>query len=238
MNKKHYNRGFEPTFHHDALDLPSKWKSPKLVFVNSMSDVFHDAFSDAQIHAVFEAMMASNHHTYQVLTKRPERMARMASGLPLGAHIWLGTSMENQAASSRIEHLVKTGHDRLFLSCEPLLGAIDTDLAAVDLVIVEGEPVAGARPIHPDWARSLRDLCAHIEIDFYSKQWGQYRYPSLADLEAGLVPRDRWPSRRTIRVEAESKAVWAKQAATWDEMRQHLADGRVVAVARAEPTVG
>lgn len=200
---------------------PLRWKRPRKVFVNSMSDVFHEGFSFEQIAAQWAVMCAAPHHTFQVLTKRPERMVeffkwlladadwtsellmesletalgiegertpqmeRLLYGRPwapphAAAHIMLGVSVENQAAADeRLPALLWTRAQivsPLFLSCEPLLGAVDLGAYAkiLDWVIVGGESGAHARPMAPEWARSLRDQCAAAQVPFFFKQWGQW----------------------------------------------------------------
>ncbi len=181
--------GFGVTLHRDKVTEPLQWHKPRIVFVNSMSDLFHDAVDDAFILEVWETMKATQQHTYQILTKRPRRMLQwvtrhaMQGGTPL-ANVWLGTSVENQEwAQKRIPLLLETPAAVRFLSCEPLLGAIDlADLIPVrdrvrlagslDWVIVGGESGPRARPAEPDWVRTLRDQCVARNIDFFFKQWG------------------------------------------------------------------
>jgi protein gp37 len=162
----------------EKLVEPLKWSSPKTVFVNSMSDLFHEEVPDAYIEQVVRVMEMADWHTYQVLTKRAERLREMLSG-PLGfatelKHIWWGVSVENRKHGlPRIDHLRRTPADIRFLSIEPLLedlGAID--LGGIDWVIVGGESGWGARAMDPEWVISIRDQCQAIEVPFFFKQWG------------------------------------------------------------------
>lgn len=184
--------GFGVTLHEDQLQLPFRWRRPRSVFVNSMSDLFHDAVPDEFIAKVWDVMVRTPQHTYQVLTKRPGRMASLLGrrGLEFCAsegsvprpqpNIWLGTSVENQKwADVRIPKLLQTPSAVRFLSCEPLLGPISLeawltplDNDGIDWAIVGGESGPGARPMHPEWARSLRDQCVAAAVPFFFKQWG------------------------------------------------------------------
>lgn len=176
-----YERGFDPALVPGKLTDPLLWPSPRRVFVNSMSDLFQRDVPDAYIRRVVDVMLAADWHTYQVLTKRPERMRVLLEG-PLRAasdapHIWWGVSVEDQKYGlPRIRHLRATPARTRFLSVEPLL----EDLGSVPLddihwVIVGGESGAGARAIHPDWVRSIRDQCAAKRVPFFFKQWGGTR---------------------------------------------------------------
>ena len=205
----------------NRLTLPLRWRKPATIFASSTSDIFHESLSDADIDRIFAVMALTPHHTYQVLTKRAERMRSYVSrnltngcgldrvigtemlgefnraigerrklpvfALPL-PNVWLGVSTEDQrTADERIPHLLATPAANRFLSCEPLIGRIDFDpceLTRVDWVIVGGESGRGARPMHPDWARSLRDQCAIAFVPFFFKQWGEWAPVSDIDLDA------------------------------------------------------
>jgi protein gp37 len=150
-----------------------------MVFVNSMSDLFHKDVPNDFVRRVFEVMLAADRHVFQVLTKRPSRAARFWAryGASLGresvpAHIWIGTSVENQDVAYRIKHLSAIPAAVRFLSCEPLLGPLDLDLAPIEWVIVGGESGPGYRPMDPVWARSIRDQCVAADVPFFFKQWG------------------------------------------------------------------
>ena len=169
-----YEHGFEPQLRPERLDQPLRWTKPRTIFVNSMSDLFHEAVPDSYIHKVFEVMQAADQHRYQVLTKRAERLAQLAPSLPWPDHIWMGVSVENQRWTSRIAPLRGTPAAIKFLSCEPLLGPLELDLDGIDWVIAGGESGPGARPMHPDWVRAVRDQCLESGTPFFFKQWGAH----------------------------------------------------------------
>lgn len=169
-----YEQGFDLKLWPDRLDLPSRWKRSRLVFVNSMSDLFHPGVPDWFIHSVFDTMRRAGHHTYQVLTKRPDRVSEMSDDLTWLPNVWFGTSVENQRFTSRIDNLRKTGAAVKFLSCEPLLGPLDLDLDGIDWVIVGGESGPRSRPMKLEWARSVRDQCRAAGVAFFFKQWGAH----------------------------------------------------------------
>ena len=173
MGSPKYARGFEVALHRETLDDPLRWRQPRLVFVNSMSDLFHDAVPDAFVEAVFRTMNAASRHTFQVLTKRPERAAALGRRLRWTANVWLGTSVETEPYLRRLEPLRRTPAAVKFLSLEPLLGPLPSlELDGVDWVIAGGESGPGARPLDPDWARAIRDKCARSGVPFFFKQWG------------------------------------------------------------------
>ncbi len=169
-----YERGFEPQLRRERIKQPLRWTKPRTIFVNSMSDLFHEAVPDEYIHEVFEVMAAADQHRYQVLTKRAERLAQLAPSLPWPDHIWMGVSVENQRWTSRIAPLRGTPAAIKFLSCEPLLGPLELDLDGIDWVIAGGESGPGARPMHPDWVRAVRDQCLESGTPFFFKQWGAH----------------------------------------------------------------
>ena len=161
----------------DALAIPYGWRKPRKIFVNSMSDLFHEQVSDAFILEVWQVMRDTPHHHYQILTKRPERMARVVSELidDVLPNVWLGTSVEDSEVVHRIEHLRAVPAAIRFISFEPLIGPVgDVDLTDIHWAIVGGESGHHARPMHPDWARSLRDQCAAAGVPFLFKQWGEW----------------------------------------------------------------
>jgi protein gp37 len=156
-----------------ALSIPQKWRSPKIIFVNSMSDLFHEKIPVEFIAKVFEVMRAARHHTFQVLTKRAERLAQVAADLPWPDNVWMGVSVENEDYVNRIDHLRSTPAYIKFLSLEPLLGPLDhLDLRGVDWTIAGGESGPAARPMDPEWVRSIRDQCVNAGVAFHFKQWG------------------------------------------------------------------
>lgn len=173
MGMKKYQRGFEVVLHESVLLEPLKWKAPRLVFVNSMSDLFHKAVSSEYIQAVFGVMNQSPQHTFQVLTKRPGRVSQLDARLDWTPNIWLGASIESDGWLHRLDRLKATGAHTKFLSLEPLLGPLrDLDLSDIDWVIVGGESGPGARPMSADWVRDIRDDCVNCGVPFFFKQWG------------------------------------------------------------------
>lgn len=164
---------FAPRFWPDRLDQPQRWKTPRRVFVNSMSDVFHAHFTVDMISQVFAAMNAAPWHQFQVLTKRPERAVRLAHHFEWSENIWLGTSIEDMAVARRADALRESPAVIRFISAEPLLGSLDDlDLTGIDWVIGGGESGIGWRPCKLEWARSIRDLCQAYGVAFFWKQWG------------------------------------------------------------------
>lgn len=206
-----YPDGFAVTLRPDRLDLPLRWKRPRRVFVNSMSDLFHPGVPDEYIARVFAVMAQAPQHTFQVLTKRHARMRSLLSSIrfkeqvqaipdqwpsswPL-QNVWLGLSVENQQwADIRIPALMKTPAAVRFLSCEPLLGPVSLSdwLCCVDWVIVGGESGAHARPMQLDWAMSLRDQCVGAGIPFLFKQWGEWAPTTRIGVEVLDDPREAY----------------------------------------------
>jgi protein gp37 len=165
--------GFGVTLHPDVLMVPRSWKSPRLVFVNSMSDLFHEQVPTDFIRDVFEVMADTPQHTYQVLTKRSRRLAKMADCLPWPANVWMGVSVENHRYRFRIDHLREVPAAVRFLSAEPLLGPLrKLELEGIAWVIVGGESGPGARPMDHCWATDIRDRCVDSGVAFFFKQWG------------------------------------------------------------------
>ena len=169
-----YERGFDVVERADRLDQPLAWKRPRTIFVNSMSDLFHEALDVAFVSKVFEVMERAHWHTFQVLTKRPERAAALAAALPWPENVWLGVSVENQRWTTRIEALRGIEARARFLSCEPLLGPLHLDLTGIHWVIAGGESGPHARPMRIEWARAVRDQCLAAGVPFFFKQWGAH----------------------------------------------------------------
>jgi protein gp37 len=156
-----------------ALELPKKWKNGRTIFVNSMSDLFHEGIPLEFIREVFSTMVATPQHTYQVLTKRAERVEALSGELPWPRNVWLGVSVENEEYTWRIDCLRRTNAAIKFLSLEPLLGPLDDlDLTDIDWAIAGGESGPGAREMCADWVRSIRDQCKAADVAFHFKQWG------------------------------------------------------------------
>ena len=173
MGQANYRNGFELTLQPQMLDLPLHWKTPKRIFVNSMSDLFHVDVPLPYIKQVFEVMKRAHWHQFQVLTKRAERIEELNASLKWEPNIWMGVSVENQKYAYRIDHLRKTGAHVKFLSIEPLIGPIGKlNLRGIDWVIVGGESGPGARPMDAEWVTGIRDQCQRANVAFFFKQWG------------------------------------------------------------------
>ncbi|WP_159705992.1 DUF5131 family protein [Arthrobacter sp. 18067] len=165
--------GFGVTLHRAALDQPRKWKTPRVVFVNSMSDLFHAKVPVSYVQDIFDVIADTPQHTYQALTKRAHRMSRIADKLNWPANLWMGVTVENQAAVGRIDQLRDTPAKVRFLSCEPLLESLPAlDLEGIHWLIAGGESGPVRRPMNEEWARSLRDQCVEQDVAFFFKQWG------------------------------------------------------------------
>lgn len=165
--------GFGVTCHEDLVERPLHWHKPRLVFVNSMSDLFHPEVPDDFIARVFDTMKAADQHTFQILTKRPQRLARMAVQLPWPSNVWMGVSVENARFRFRIDHLRTVPSKVRFLSVEPLIADVGKlDLSGIHWVIVGGESGHNARPIREEWVTSIRDQCVDAGVAFFFKQWG------------------------------------------------------------------
>jgi protein gp37 len=175
MGLSAYRNGFKTTCHSDMLDLPLHWKKPQMIFVNSMSDLFHDRVPLDFILRVFDVMNRTPRHVYQILTKRAERLAEMSELLPWTKNIWAGATVETSGYKHRIALLRETGAFIKFLSLEPLLdNPGELNLRDIDWVIVGGESGPGARPIKADWVRSIREPCLRQNVPFFFKQWGGF----------------------------------------------------------------
>jgi protein gp37 len=173
MGQPNYANGFTLTLHDRALELPLRWKKPQVIFVNSMSDLFHKDVPLDFIRKTFDVMKHADWHTYQVLTKRSGRLREVGTRLPWSPHIWMGVSVETERYQARIDDLRETGAVVKFLSLEPLLGPLaNLDLEGMDWVIVGGESGPGARPMDPQWVRDIRDQCREAGVPFFFKQWG------------------------------------------------------------------
>lgn len=173
MGNSRYANGFSLTLHPEALDLPFRWTKPKMIFVNSMSDLFHDSVPEDYIRKVFDVMVKAHWHKFQILTKRADRLSRIAQRLPWPAHIWQGVSIESQAYVNRVPLLRRVPATVRFLSIEPLLGPIpNLPLEDIHWVIVGGESGPGHRPIRVEWVRDIRKQCVSANVPFFFKQWG------------------------------------------------------------------
>jgi len=173
MGIEKYKNGFEVAVHEGAIHLPYSWKKPKVVFVNSMSDLFHPNVPFPFIAKVFEVMNNTPQHTYQVLTKRAERLYELHHRLNWTPNIWMGVSVENEKVTDRIDFLRETNAVIKFLSCEPLIGPLrNMNLANIDWAIVGGESGRKARPIKEEWVLNILSQCESSNVKFFFKQWG------------------------------------------------------------------
>lgn len=173
MGNARYVNGFELTLHPDKIDDPLKWKRPRVVFVNSMSDLFHPDVPDEFIWSVFDTMAEADWHTFQVLTKRPQRACDLFDGYTLPRNVWIGTSIELDKYTFRANYLRKIDAKIRFLSCEPLLGPLPSlDFTDLGWIIVGGESGPGHRPMEADWVRDLRERSIAHDVPFFFKQWG------------------------------------------------------------------
>ncbi len=169
----HFEQGFDLRLWPDRLEMPLTWKNPRTIFVNSMSDLFHERIPLPFIQRVFQTMARASWHTFQVLTKRSERLAELAPMLSWPPNVWIGVSIETSEYLWRADHLRTVPAAVRFLSLEPLLGPLSTiDLVGIHWVIVGGESGPGARPMDPEWARDIRRRCLHSGVPFFFKQWG------------------------------------------------------------------
>jgi protein gp37 len=173
MGQANYAGGFQVAMHERAVELPLSWKKPRMIIVNSMSDLFQQDVSDTFVQRVFDVMRRADWHLYQILTKRSERLLTLDAELPWGPHVWMGVSVESQKYTFRIEHLRESRAHVKFLSLEPLLGPLpNLDLRGIDWVIVGGESGPGARVMKREWAIGIRDQCLDAGVPFFFKQWG------------------------------------------------------------------
>lgn len=173
MGNQKYKNGFEFTIHPDVLKEPLKWRTPKLVFVNSMSDLFHENISLSFLKEIFKVMNNTPQHTYQVLTKRAKRLEKISKELEWTDNIWMGVTVENDDEINRIQSLKKTPAKIKFLSLEPLLGSLNNlNLKGIDWVIVGGESGIKSREIKEEWILDIKNQCEKYKTEFFFKQWG------------------------------------------------------------------
>jgi protein gp37 len=197
MGQPNYVNGFQLTLHEHALQAPLTWKRPQMVFVNSMSDLFHEDVPFEFITRVFGVMGRCPAHTFQVLTKRSPRLMEFSSSLRWPENVWMGVTLESDAYSFRVDHLRQAGARVKFLSIEPMLGPIrKLDLTGIDWVIVGGESGPKARPMSLDWVRDIRDHCLISEVPFFFKQWGGTNKKKAGRLLDGRT-WDETPRKRT-----------------------------------------
>lgn len=178
--------GFGVALHRQSLDIPLRWKRPRVIFVNSMSDLFHEEIPQEFIDQVFDVMARAEHHVFQVLTKRHERLSELAHRLPWPENVWMGVSIENRRFVQRADHLRAVPAAVRFISAEPLLGSLeDLDLSGIDWLIAGGESGPKHRAVREGWLIDLRDRCVDAGVPFFFKQWGGIRSKSGGRLLQG-----------------------------------------------------
>lgn len=218
--------GFGLTLHPEQLHLPHRWASPRVIFVNSMSDLFHPSVPLTFIKEVFEVMRDTPRHTYQVLTKRSARLRKVATELNWPSNVWMGVSIETNKYVFRADHLRQVPAAVRFVSAEPLLGNLnDLSLVDIDWLIAGGESGHGARPMHPSWARDLRDRCNKEGTAFFFKQWGSWapvdgnRTVLLSD-DGKTVLKSSSSSREVVKLSRVKRSIAGRHldGKTWDEM--------------------
>lgn len=175
MKQPNYANGFEIVLHEHVLEYPLRWKKSRTIFVNSMSDLFHEKVPKSYIMKVFDIMKKAHWHTFQILTKRSQRLMELANELEWPQNVWIGVSVENEAVLYRIDGLRKVPAFVRFLSLEPLLGPLRSiDLSNIDWVIVGGESGPGARPLKKEWVIEIKEQCINHNVPFFFKQWGGF----------------------------------------------------------------
>ncbi|MBV6421933.1 MAG: hypothetical protein DAHOPDDO_03221 [Ignavibacteriaceae bacterium] len=202
MGSERYKNEFKLTLHEDVIQEPLNWKKPRTIFVNSMSDLFHEEIPLEFIQKVFNVMVKAEWHTFQILTKRSERLEELSSLLPWSKNIWMGVSVENQKYTSRISNLRKVPSAVRFLSIEPLISKITKlDLRGIDWVIVGGESGPKSRFMDPEWVRIIRDKCNEQEVPFFFKQWGGVNKKKTGR----IIDRKTWSQMPAARIRMSSK---------------------------------
>ncbi len=192
MGQPNYANGFKVTLHRQTLELPLLWTRPQSIFVNSMSDLFHEDVPETFIHEVFAIMRRAHWHRFQVLTKRSARLSELSPRLYWPHNVWMGVTVENADYAFRIDHLRATGAEVKFTSLEPLLGPLHgLNLAGIDWVIVGGESGPGARPMRQEWVTDLRERCQQAGSAFFFKQWGGFNKKKAGRLLDGRTWDDR-----------------------------------------------
>jgi len=175
MGNPRYLNGFSVTIHRDLFEAPLQKKKPQIIFVCSMSDLFHEEVSFEVIEEIFDNMKKANWHIFQVLTKRAKRLKEFSALYKIPDNVWVGTSIENKDVISRLDCLKLTIAKTKFLSCEPLIGPLDNiDLSGIDWVVVGGESGPGSRPIEKSWVTHIKNQCELYDVNFFFKQWGGF----------------------------------------------------------------
>ncbi len=195
MGQENYVNGFEVSLHPHVLDYPLYWKRSQVIFVNSMSDTFHEEIPTTFVQRLFSIMRKAHWHNFQVLTKRSERALALSKELEWSGNIWMGVTVENADTMVRIDHLREIPAAIRFLSLEPLLGPVpNMDLSGIDWVIVGGESGPGARPMEKEWVHDVRNQCSKAGVKFFFKQWGGVNKKKAGRLLDGIL-YDEMPSR-------------------------------------------
>jgi protein gp37 len=198
MGQPNYRNGFKLTLQPQMLEVPLRWKKPQTIFVNSMSDLFHEDVPLEYIQEVFGVMKRAHWHRFQVLTKRADRLEQLSPFLEWTSNIWMGVSVESAKYIDRIGHLRRTGAQIKFLSLEPLLGPLSQlDLSCIDWAIVGGESGFGARPMSSDWVRNIREQCVEANVAFFFKQWGGVHKKKTGRMLEGRT-WDEMPDQRKL----------------------------------------
>lgn len=198
--------GFGVAVHADTLDIPRRWRDPRIVFVNSMSDLFHARVPLAYLQRVFEVMRETPRHTYQLLTKRAGRLAKVAPQLDWPPNVWMGVSVEDADQVARVDDLRRVPAAVRFVSAEPLLGPLaDLNLADIDWLIAGGESGRNCRPVNPEWVRALRDQCNAAGTAFFFKQWGG-RTPKAGGRQLDGREHSAMPARFVAGIQAQAVA--------------------------------
>ncbi|MBU0678234.1 MAG: phage Gp37/Gp68 family protein [Verrucomicrobia bacterium] len=213
MGQPNYRNGFKVTCHPETLGIPLKWKKPQMIFVNSMSDLFHREVPVEFIDEIFFTMNEARWHCFQVLTKRPGRLLQLAGRFTWTSNIWMGVTVENERHIDRIDELRKVPAKTRFLSLEPLLGPLPKlDLNGIDWVIVGGESGPGARPMEEEWATDIRNQCLAVNTPFFFKQWG-----GVQKKKAGrLLDKRTWDEMPAGAIVSKNATVQGKEPARHD----------------------
>ncbi|QIN82802.1 DUF5131 family protein [Rubrobacter tropicus] len=202
---QHFPNGFDFTLHPERLDDPRRWRKPSRVFVNSMSDLFHERMPFPLLESIFRVMEECPRHVFQILTKRHERLAELAPELDWPRNVWMGVSVENQDYAHRADYLRRVPAAVRFLSCEPLLGPLDLDLEGIHWAIVGGESGRGHRPIEAGWVRDIRTQARNAGAAFFFKQWGGL-HPKAGGRELDGRVYDEMPSAWSAHLRALDEA--------------------------------
>ena len=188
MGNPRYKNGFEVTIHEDLFELPLKTKESKIIFVCSMSDLFHESISFEVIGQIFDIMEEANWHIFQVLTKRSSRLLEFSKTRKIPQNVWIGVTVEHESVKSRLDHIKQVDAKVRFLSCEPLVGSLkELDFTGIDWIVVGGESGSSSRPLKEEWVLEIRDQCETKRIKFFFKQWGGWNKKKNGKLLQGKI---------------------------------------------------